>query len=84
MSIEEVGIMIGYPKREVVESIRARYPKGTRVVLIEMDDPRRDMIPGLLGTVKAVDDIGTVHIAWDNGITLGAVYGVDRIRRISE
>ena len=76
--------MIGYPKREVVESIRARYPKGTRVELIEMDDPRRDMIPGLLGTVKAVDDIGTVHIAWDNGSSLGAVYGVDRIRRISE
>ena len=76
--------MIGYPKREVIEGIRARYPKGARVELIEMDDPCRDMVPGLLGTVVAVDDIGTVHIAWDNGSSLGAVYGVDRIRRISD
>ena len=76
--------MIGYPKREIVESLRARYPKGTRVELIEMNDPYREMPAGLRGTVVAVDDIGTVHIAWDNGSSLGAAYGVDRIRRISD
>ena len=76
--------MIGFPKRELVEIIRNMYPKGARVELISMDDPRSDMIPGLLGTVMAVDDIGTVHIAWDNGSTLGAVCGVDRIRRIGK
>ena len=74
--------MYGYPKKEIVESLRARYPKGARVELIEMNDPYRDMPPGLHGTVVAVDDIGTVHIAWDNGSSLGAAYGVDRIRRI--
>ena len=76
--------MNGYPKREVVESLRARYPRGTRVELLEMNDPYREMPAGLRGTVVDVDDIGTVHIAWDNGSSLGAAYGVDRIRRISE
>ncbi len=76
--------MNGFPKRAVVDRIKAEYPKGTRVELIEMDDPYRDMPPGLKGTVIAVDDIATVHIAWDNGSSLGAAYGVDRIRRISE
>lgn len=76
--------MYGYPKKEIVEGLRAMYPKGTRVELIEMNDPYRDMPPGLRGTVMAVDDIGTVHIAWDNGSSLGAAYGVDRIRRISD
>jgi len=76
--------MIGYPKHHEVERLRARYPKGARVELIEMNDPYRDMPPGLRGTVVAVDDIGTVHIAWDNGSSLGAAYGVDRIRRISD
>lgn len=76
--------MYGYPKRETVERLRAMYPKGARVELIEMDDPYRDMPPGLKGTVVAVDDIGTVHIAWDNGSNLGAAYGVDRIWRISD
>ncbi len=76
--------MYGYPRKEIVESLRARYPKGTRVELIEMNDFYREMPAGLRGTVVAVDDIGTVHIAWDNGSSLGAAYGVDRIRRISE
>ena len=76
--------MYGYPNKEIVEGLRARYPEGARVELIEMNDPYRDMPPGLRGTVVAVDDIGTVHIAWDNGSSLGAAYGVDRIRRISD
>ena len=49
-----------------------------------MDDPYSRLPPGLKGTVVAVDDIGTVHFAWDNGSSLGAAYWVDRIRRISE
>ena len=40
------------------------------------------MPPGLKGTVKAVDDMATIHIAWDNGSSLGAVYGVDIIRKL--
>ena len=76
--------MNGYPRREAVEGLQAMYPAGAWVELIEMDDPYRRLPPGLKGTVMAVDDIGMVHIAWDNGSSLGAAYGVDRIRRISE
>ena len=75
--------MYDFPTRETVACLRAMYPAGTRVELIEMDDPYRDMPPGLKGTVVAVDDIGTIHIRWDNGSCLGAAYGVDRIMRIS-
>ena len=35
--------------------------------------------PGDRGFVTKVDDIGTVHIQWDNGSTLGAAYGADQI-----
>ena len=76
--------MYGYPKKEIVEGLRARYPKGARVELIEMDDPHRDMPAGLRGTVVAVDDIGTVHIAWDNGSSLNVAYGVDKVRILRE
>lgn len=71
-----------FPPRSVVERIRDHYPKGARVELISMDDPYTKLKPGDQGTVIAVDDIGTVHIAWDNGGSLGAAYGADRIRRI--
>lgn len=68
--------------QQTVEYLRTMYPKGTRVELISMDDPYRHMEPGLKGTVKAVDDMATIHIAWDNGSRLGAVYGVDIIRKL--
>ena len=36
------------------------------------------------GTVKAVDDIGTLHCAFDNGRSLGIVPGEDSFRRITD
>lgn len=37
-----------------------------------MNDPYVQMPAGLKGTVMFVDDIGTVHIDWENGSSLGA------------
>ena len=71
-----------FPSREVIERLRRQYPAGCRVELVSMDDPYTRLKPGDQGTVVAVDDIGTVHIDWDNGSGLGAAYGADVIRRI--
>ena len=71
-----------YPSREVVERLRRQYPAGCRVELVSMNDPYAKLKPGDQGTVVAVDDIGTVHIDWDNSSGLGAAYGEDVIRRI--
>ncbi len=62
--------------------LREKYPKGTRVELVHMDDPYTKLTPGDKGTVNHVDDMGTIHISWDCGSTLGAVYGEDFIRKI--
>ena len=70
---------------EELSDLRRRYPKGSRVKLIRMDDPYcRDLKPGMLGTVMHVDDIGTIHVAWDCGSSLGVLYGVDSCTRIDE
>jgi hypothetical protein len=45
-----------------------------------MDDPYGRLKPGDRGTVKSVDDTGTVFVSWDCGSGLGVVYGEDRIR----
>ena len=71
-----------YPSREVVERLRRQYPAGCRVELVSMNDPYARLKPGDQGTVVAVDDIGTVHIDWDNGSGLGAAYGEGVIRRL--
>ena len=66
-------------KKEQVEMLRERYPKGTRVELIRMEDPQAPPV-GTQGTVIAVDDIGTIHVNWDNGSSLGIAYGEDQCR----
>ncbi len=66
----------------IVEEMRKRCPSGTRVRLIRMDDIQAPPA-GCMGTVRFVDDIGTVHVSWDNGSSLGIVYGVDEIEIIT-
>lgn len=73
------------PKSETLKALREQYPKGCRMKLIHMNDPYRpDLKEGALGTVIGVDDIGTIHVAWDFGSSLGVVLGVDFCTRIDE
>ena len=78
-----MGKMV-FPKREIVEKIRKQYPAGTRVVLDHMEDQYRDMPTGLEGTVRSVDDTGTIFVSWDNGSGLGIVYGEDSCHKKEE
>lgn len=71
-----------FPPKEIVDRIKASYPAGIRVELIEMNDPYRSLPEGLKGTVSTVDDTGTIHVDWDNGCCLGLVYGEDSCRKI--
>lgn len=70
-----------FPKKEVVESIRADYPAGTRVKLMQMDDPQAPPI-GTLGTVTGVDDTGSIMVSWDTGSSLSVIWGVDYVTKI--
>jgi hypothetical protein len=67
---------------EMLKQLREYYKPGTRVMLIRMSDPYTNLRPGDRGTVTMVDDIGTIHVNWDRGSTLGVVFGEDECRRI--
>ena len=67
---------------EMLKQLKAYYTSGTRVMLIRMSDPYTNLRQGDLGTVTVVDDIGTVHVNWDRGSTLGVVFGEDECKRI--
>ncbi len=72
-----------FPSRETVERIRKQYPVGCRVELLRMDDAQAPPI-GTKGTVRYVDDVGSLGVAWDNGSSLQVVYGEDLCRRCDD
>lgn len=69
---------------ELLIQLREYYKPGTRVVLIRMMDPYTNLRQGDQGTVSMVDDIGTIHINWDCGSTLGVVFGEDQCRKVED
>ena len=64
------------PNRAKVDALRKQYPPGTRIKLGHMDDPY-PVEPGTGGTVRFIDDIGSLGIEWDNGRSLSLIPGED-------
>ena len=56
--------------------------KGDRVELVSTTDEYTTLKSGDRGTVRNIDDLGTVHINWDVGSSLGMIPGEDVIRKI--
>ena len=69
---------------EIVNDIKERFPEGTRIVLDYMGEDPHPIEPGTRGTVRHVDDIGTVHVYFDNGRRLGLVPGEDSFHKLKE
>ena len=69
--------------KEALQALRERFPAGTRVELVQMHDPLAPPV-GTKGTVKGVDDIGSIMVAWDNGCGLSVAYGEDTCRKVVE
>jgi hypothetical protein len=43
------------------------------VELVHTSDPYTQLKPGDKGTVQFTDDLGTLHVRWDSGSSLGLV-----------
>lgn len=66
------------------ERYKEDYPPGTRIVLLCMENDPNPVESGTRGTVKYVDDIGTLHCHFDNGRSLGVVPDEDLFRKLKD
>ena len=64
--------------KKKIKMIKSTYLPGMRVKLIKMDDKQAPPI-GCEGTVRWVDDIGSIMVKWDNGSRLNVILGEDEI-----
>lgn len=70
--------------RRMAERYKESYPPGTRIMLLQMGDDPHPVEPNTRGTVRIVDDMGTLHCDFDNGRQLGVVPGEDSFRKLTE
>lgn len=77
--------MRGFLTQEQVSRIKERYPIGTVIELTaDMEDNYNSIPKGMHGEVIGIDDIGTLHMKWQNGSGLGVIVGEDSFKVISK
>ncbi len=57
---------------------------GKRVAIIRMEDPYTELRPGSKGTITGEDDMGHIHVKWDNGSSLNLIPQIDEYEIIEE
>lgn len=69
--------------KKEIEKLRNIYTVGSKVVLDYMDDTQAPP-KGTIGTITYVDDIGNVHVTWENGSQLALLPDIDLFRICEE
>ena len=77
---ERSVIQMKFPNKEYIEQLRKKYPAGTKIQLISMRDEKYPVLPGTIGEVVHVDDLGNVHMKWQNGSSLALIPEVDSFK----
>ena len=72
-----------FPSREQIAALRERYPHGTKVKLLGMDDPQAPPT-GTMGEVIGVDDAGQLLVRWETGSSLSLIPSVDSFRIVQK
>ena len=68
-------------KFQIFESLVNKDPNvkiGDKLRLIFLEDKYSKLQPGSIGLVDSIDAIGTLHMKWSDGSTLGLIPNVDK------
>ena len=66
-----------FPNKNYLEQLRKQYPVGTKIRLISMRNEKYPILPGTIGEVTHIDDMGSIHMKWQNGSSLALIPEVD-------
>ena len=69
-----------FPSESYLKQLRKKYPVGTKLQLISMRNEKYPILPGTVGEVTHIDDVGSIHMRWENGSSLAIIPEVDSFR----
>ena len=72
-----------FPNKSYLEQLRKQYPVGTKIRLISMRDEKYPILPGTIGEVTHIDDLGSIHMKWQNGSSLALIPEVDSFKVVA-
>ena len=73
-----------FPSESYLEQLRKKYPVGTKLQLISMRNETYPVLPGTVGEVTHIDDVGSIHMRWENGSSLALIPEIDSFQTVSE
>lgn len=85
-TVEIVRINVPNPNEKTIAELKAKYTPGTRVELLHdmFDTYDKTMTMGCKGTVRVVDDLGSIHVDWDKGGSLALLYPLDKFEVVED
>ena len=69
-----------FPNKAYLEQLRKQYPIGTKLQMITMRNEKYPIPPGTVGEVTHIDDLGSIHMKWQNGSSLALIPEVDSFK----
>ena len=72
--------MMKFPNKAYLEQLRKQYPKRTKLQMITMRNEKYPVPPGTFGEMTHIDDIGNIHVRWQNGSSLAIIPEVDSFK----
>ena len=74
--------MMKFPNKSYLAQLRKQYQVGTKIQLISMRDEKYPILPGTIGEVTHIDDLGSIHMKWQNGSSLALIPEVDSFKAV--
>ena len=72
-----------FPNKSYLAQLRKQFPVGTKIQLISMRDEKYPILPGTIGVVTHIDDMGSIHLKWQNGSSLALIPEVDSFKVVA-
>lgn len=72
-----------FPNKSYLAQLRKQYPVGTKIQLISMRNEKYPILPGTIGAVTHIDDMGSIHMKWQNGSSLALIPEEDSFKVVA-
>ena len=73
-----------FPSESYLEQLRKKVPCRNEITADFYANEKYPILPGTVGEVTHIDDVGSIHMRWENGSSLALIPEIDSFQTVSE